>query len=57
MAQNNQVKKNRTVLIFDYYKSNKFGARTKMKIPVFLNDLGHLSKDQLEITGLRKKVI
>lgn len=47
-------KENRTVLIFDYYKSNKFGARTKMKIPVFLNDLGHLTKDQLKVLGLGK---
>lgn len=45
-------KKNRTVLIFDYYKLETFGDRTKMKIPVFLNDLGHLTKYQLKVLGL-----
>ncbi len=48
-------KKDRTVLIFDYYKLNKFGRRTKMKIPVFLNDLGHLNSNQLSVLGLGKE--
>ena len=47
-------KKNRTVLIFDYYKLKKFGYRTKMKIPVFLNDLGNLNMNQLRVLGLGK---
>jgi hypothetical protein len=45
-------RKDRTVLIFDYYKLSKFGQRGKMKIPVFLNDLGHLDLKQLKVLGL-----
>jgi len=42
----------RTVLIFDYYKLETFGHKSKAPIPVIINDLSHLNAKQLHVLGL-----
>lgn len=46
------VSVSRTVLIFDYYKLEAFGNKTKAPIPVIVNDLGRLNAKQLRVLGL-----
>ena len=46
------TKKSRTVFLFDYYKLEAFNGKTKTPIPLLVNEIGALSKRQLEVLGI-----